>query len=71
LRLAVAVAEHHPQVRYVSSLAQLPQVLTSILQAGDLAIFLGAGDLNQQIAATMRAYAAQVGEQLQTPPEGE
>ncbi|MFS8923117.1 UDP-N-acetylmuramate--L-alanine ligase [Synechococcus sp. B60.1] len=63
LRLAVAVAEHHPQVRYVSSLRELPQVLASVLQPGDLAIFLGAGDLNQQIAATMRAYAAQVGEQ--------
>ncbi len=70
LRLAVALAEHHPQVRYVSSLPQLPQVLTSILQPGDLAIFLGAGDLNQQIAATMRAYAARVGEQPLADGEG-
>jgi UDP-N-acetylmuramate--alanine ligase len=63
LRLAVAVAEHHPHVRYVSSLPQLPEVLPSVLQPGDLAVFLGAGDLNQQIIATMRAYAAQVREQ--------
>ncbi len=71
LRLAVSVAEHHPHVRYVSSLPQLPQVLPSILQPGDLAIFLGAGDLNQQIAATMRAYAAQAGEQPLVDSEGE
>lgn len=63
LRLAVAVAEHHPHVRYVSSLPRLPEVLPSVLQPGDLAVFLGAGDLNQQIIATMRAYGAQVREQ--------
>ncbi|MEN9237617.1 MAG: UDP-N-acetylmuramate--L-alanine ligase [Thermostichus sp. DG_1_6_bins_120] len=71
LRLAVAVSEHHPHVRYVSSLPQLPQVLGSVLQPGDLAIFLSAGDLNQQIAATMRAYAVQIEQQSPMAPETE
>lgn len=69
LRLAVAVSEHHPHVRHVFSLQQLPEVLRSVLQPGDLVTFLGAGDLNQQIAATMRAYAVQAEQQPLADPE--
>ncbi|MEN9229610.1 MAG: UDP-N-acetylmuramate--L-alanine ligase [Thermostichus sp. DG02_5_bins_236] len=69
LRLAVAVSEHHPHVRHVFSLQQLPEVLRSVLQPGDLVTFLGAGDLNQQIAATMRAYAVEAEQRPSMDPE--
>lgn len=47
--LAQAVAAYHPQVHYQPSLKQLSSFLTEYLQPGDLALFLGAGNLNQLI----------------------
>ncbi|MEN9220732.1 MAG: UDP-N-acetylmuramate--L-alanine ligase, partial [Thermostichales cyanobacterium GMQP_bins_62] len=55
--LAAAMGEYHPQVIYEPSLADLPQHLAQYLQPGDLVLFLGAGDLNQYIAASIEAFA--------------
>ena len=56
-QLAKAIAQYHPQVYYHGSLSSLPQFLRSqILQPGDLAMFLGAGNLNQTIPQTIDLY---------------
>ncbi len=47
--VAAAIAEHHPQVVYQKTLEDVKSYLKSHLVPGDLAIFLGAGDLNQII----------------------
>lgn len=48
--LAAEIAKHHSQVHYHPQLNSLADFLTTeILQSGDLAIFLGAGNLNQVI----------------------
>ena len=53
-KLANAIANHHSQVHYHGDLSSLPQFLQSqILQPGDLAMFLGAGNLNQTIPKTI------------------
>ncbi len=52
-QVAKAIARHHQQVGYQSSLADVQQHLTEQLQPGDLAIFLGAGNLNQIIPETI------------------
>ena len=55
--LAKAIALNHQNVRYhadVNSLADFMQ--QEILRAGDLAIFLGAGNLNQTIPQTIALY---------------
>lgn len=44
--LASAIAEHHPHVYAQPTLADLKHFLRNFLQPGDLALFLGAGDLN-------------------------
>jgi UDP-N-acetylmuramate--alanine ligase len=44
--LASAIAEHHNQVYAQPTLADLNHFLRDFLQPGDLALFLGAGDLN-------------------------
>ncbi|TAO02927.1 MAG: UDP-N-acetylmuramate--L-alanine ligase [Phormidium sp. SL48-SHIP] len=44
--LASAIAEHHNQVDAQPTLADLKNFLRDFLQPGDLALFLGAGDLN-------------------------
>jgi UDP-N-acetylmuramate--alanine ligase len=49
-RLADKISQHHPHVYYHPDLNSLADFLTTeILQSGDLAIFLGAGNLNQVI----------------------
>lgn len=48
-RVAEAIAAHHPNVIYHPSLNSLSNLLKETLQPGDLAIFLGAGNLNQTI----------------------
>ena len=49
-KLAEAMTTNHPQVYYHSSLASLGDFLCrQILRSGDLALFLGAGNLNQTI----------------------
>ncbi len=51
------IAQHHPQVHYHAQVDSLPQFLkTTILQPGDLAIFLGAGNLNQAIPKAIALY---------------
>ncbi len=56
LKLAAAMTQSHPWVCYEPSLTTLPESLAARLQAGDLVLFLGAGDLNGQIPATIEAY---------------
>ncbi|WP_353674841.1 UDP-N-acetylmuramate--L-alanine ligase [Synechocystis sp. LKSZ1] len=51
--LAQAVSQHHPRVIYQPSLTDLSQFLPKVLQSGDLALFLGAGNLNQTIPDVM------------------
>lgn len=48
-KLAEAIAQFHPAVVYGPPLQELPQFLLNQLQAGDLVLFLGAGNLNQVI----------------------
>ncbi len=51
------IAQHHPQVHYHATVDSLPQFLkTAILQPGDLALFLGAGNLNQAIPKAIALY---------------
>ena len=56
-QLAAAIAKNHPQVHYHSSVASLGDFLhQQILRSGDLALFLGAGNLNQIIPSTIALY---------------
>jgi UDP-N-acetylmuramate--alanine ligase len=52
-KLAEMIATHHPQVTYQPTLASVCQFLTHTLRPGDLALFLGAGNLNQVIPEVM------------------
>ena len=53
-QLADAIAENHQRVFYQQNLDSLPVFLQqNILQAGDLVMFLGAGNLNQTIPKTL------------------
>jgi UDP-N-acetylmuramate--alanine ligase len=51
-----AIASHHEQVYYKPTLDSVSEFLTQILQPGDLALFLGAGNLNQIIPQVMDFY---------------
>jgi len=51
-----AIADHHERVYYQPTLDQVSQLLAQILQPGDLAIFLGAGNLNQIIPQVIESY---------------
>lgn len=55
--VAEAIAAFHPSVHYQPSLQLVQSFLTKTLNTGDLAIFLGAGNLNQIIAPTIQAMA--------------
>ncbi|MGA9377264.1 MAG: UDP-N-acetylmuramate--L-alanine ligase [Phormidium sp.] len=55
-RVAQEIAAHHPQVVYQPSLKAVCRFLTENLQPGDLAIFLGAGNLNQIIPEVVTFY---------------
>ncbi|HEY9670178.1 MAG TPA: UDP-N-acetylmuramate--L-alanine ligase [Waterburya sp.] len=50
------IAVHHERVYYQPTLAAVYEFLTQILQPGDLALFLGAGNLNQIIPQVMEFY---------------
>ncbi|MGQ4649295.1 UDP-N-acetylmuramate--L-alanine ligase [Lyngbya aestuarii] len=50
------IAAHHKNVHYQPTLDSISQFLTQILQPGDLALFLGAGNLNQIIPQVMDFY---------------
>ncbi len=51
--LAAEVAKHHPQVHYQPTLTSVCDCLQQILRPGDMALFLGAGNLNQVIPDLM------------------
>lgn len=55
-QVADLIAVHHPQVSYQPNLQSVSKFLTESLQPGDLAIFLGAGNLNQTIPEVMAFY---------------
>lgn len=58
--LAAAIAKQHPQVVYQPTLNAVEEYLLKALRPGDLALFLGAGNLNQTIPdviATLREPA--------------
>jgi UDP-N-acetylmuramate--alanine ligase len=55
-KVAAEIAAHHPQVVYQPSLKAVSRFLTENLQPGDLAIFLGAGNLNQIIPEVVAFY---------------
>ncbi len=57
-QLATAIGAHHDNVHYHCDLATLPNFLTQVLQPGDLAVFLGAGNLNQAIEPTLDLLGA-------------
>ncbi|WP_414530015.1 UDP-N-acetylmuramate--L-alanine ligase [Nodularia chucula] len=48
-QLAEKIAQHHPQVLYQANLTLMSEFLLQTLHPGDLALFLGAGNLNQVI----------------------
>jgi len=48
-QVATLLQDHHPQVVYQPSLAAVTTYLRQTLTAGDLVLFLGAGNLNQVI----------------------
>lgn len=55
--LVKAIALNHDQVQYHAAVDSIPELLKQkILQPGDLAIFLGAGNLNQAIPQTIALY---------------
>jgi UDP-N-acetylmuramate--alanine ligase len=54
-QVAAVIAEHHTQVCYQPTLTDVQFHLQQTLNPGDLAIFLGAGNLNQAIAPTLAA----------------
>jgi UDP-N-acetylmuramate--alanine ligase len=58
--LATAILKQHPQVAYEPTLSSVCEFLLETLRPGDLALFLGAGNLNQvipEIMATLREPA--------------
>ncbi len=58
-KLAEMIAAYHPQVTYQPTLAAVSQFLTQTLRPGDLALFLGAGNLNQvipEVIASIRTH---------------
>lgn len=56
-QVADLIAAHHPQVSYQPNLPSVSKFLTENLQPGDLALFLGAGNLNQIIPEVMAFYS--------------
>ena len=57
--VASAIREHHSQVSYAATLDDVKATLSSLLQPGDLVIFLTAGNLNQAIPDAMDYQAKQ------------
>ncbi len=54
--VAHAIAMHHPSVQYCSTLEAVYTVLVERLQPGDMALFLGAGNLNRIIPEVMKPF---------------
>ena len=57
-QVAEAIAFNHPNVHYQPSLNSVQSFLIKQLKSGDLALFLGAGNLNQIIAPTIAVMAS-------------
>jgi len=55
-KLTQAIAQHHPQVIYQPTLEGVSKFLRETLRPGDLALFLGAGNLNSIIPSLMESY---------------
>ena len=53
-QVAEAIASVRDQVHYLPTLKDVQAFLVENLQSGDLAVFLGAGNLNQAISPTMK-----------------
>lgn len=64
-QVAEAIAQKHPCVTYQPTLDDVQTSLKDLLQPGDLALFLGAGNLNQIIPDVMSLYAPTPAEPLQ------
>lgn len=56
-QMAEAIATVHAQVYFQPRLEDVQSFLVNNLKSGDLAVFLGAGNLNQAIAPTMQEMA--------------
>jgi UDP-N-acetylmuramate--alanine ligase len=54
--LADAIAHHHPHVRFCSTLEATTGALVNLLHPGDMALFLGAGNLNRIIPEVMEPF---------------
>lgn len=54
--VADQIAMHHSNVFYEPSMQGIRELLTTILMPGDMALFLGAGNLNQLIPEVMAFY---------------
>ncbi|MBD2104915.1 UDP-N-acetylmuramate--L-alanine ligase [Leptolyngbya sp. FACHB-261] len=59
-QFAQSIAAQHPAVHYQSSLEDVRQFLERFLAPGDLALFLGAGNLNQIIPQLLAAEPQEV-----------
>lgn len=59
-QMAKAIANIHNQVHYQQTLKDVQDFLVKNLKSGDLAVFLGAGNLNQAIAPTMQEMATAI-----------
>lgn len=55
-KVAAAIENYHPQVYYQPALKSVVGFLTDSLLPGDIALFLGAGNLNQTIPEVMAFY---------------
>ena len=64
-QLAEAIANHHPNVVFQPSLSDVSEFLATALEPGDLAIFLGAGNLNRVIPDLIDAYQQREQAQLE------
>lgn len=58
-QVAQAISRHHQQVHFHADLPSLRHRLRELLQPGDMALFLGAGNLNQEIPGTIALYTVQ------------
>lgn len=56
-QVADKFSQYHNQVFYYPVLSSLSRDLQEVLQSGDLALFLGAGNLNQVIPEVIAAYS--------------
>lgn len=54
--LAQAIGQYHPSVQYCPTLDAVQAVLIERLQPGDMALFLGAGNLNRIIPDVMQPF---------------